>query len=85
MRDGNYFQSRDIVLIERIVKIEKVIEQGIYAPETESGHIVVNNIMASIYTDVDNPIFLYSYRKVGLWPKYENFIFRSIRCLLTGW
>ena len=39
---------------EEVVKIEQVEEMGIYAPLTESGTIIVDNILASCYAHVDN-------------------------------
>ena len=44
---------KDSVSIEPIIKIEHVIDEGIYAPETEDGNIVVNDVVASCYTDID--------------------------------
>uniref|UniRef100_A0A914Q059 Uncharacterized protein n=1 Tax=Panagrolaimus davidi TaxID=227884 RepID=A0A914Q059_9BILA len=42
------------MVLTRISKIETVIEKGIYAPLTDSGDILVNDIFASCYSEIDN-------------------------------
>uniref|UniRef100_A0A914P2U6 Hint domain-containing protein n=1 Tax=Panagrolaimus davidi TaxID=227884 RepID=A0A914P2U6_9BILA len=42
----------------RIYKIEIIHERGIYAPLTDSGQIIVNNIFASCYSEIDNEFLL---------------------------
>ena len=67
---------KDSVSIEPIIKIEYVIDEGIYAPETEDGNIVVNDVVASCYTDIDQDSLFDTLLKV-------NFYVQSIFAILA--
>uniref|UniRef100_A0A914PQM5 Uncharacterized protein n=1 Tax=Panagrolaimus davidi TaxID=227884 RepID=A0A914PQM5_9BILA len=52
--------SKNELIETRISSIEMVQEKGIYAPLTETGTIIVNNIFASCYSNVDAKYLHYS-------------------------
>uniref|UniRef100_A0A914D8R3 Hint domain-containing protein n=1 Tax=Acrobeloides nanus TaxID=290746 RepID=A0A914D8R3_9BILA len=67
-------EEKTSVNVRQIVKIDIITEMGIFAPETENGDIVVNDIIASCYTDIKKESL------VKTIPSVHNFIKR-----ITGW
>lgn len=54
VQPGVKLQEGGDFIESKVVKIDKVIENGIYAPETTTGDIVVNNIVAGCSANSDN-------------------------------
>uniref|UniRef100_A0A914DST0 Hedgehog protein Hint domain-containing protein n=1 Tax=Acrobeloides nanus TaxID=290746 RepID=A0A914DST0_9BILA len=57
-------KGKTSVNVRQIVQIDIITEMGIFAPETENGDIVVNDIIASCYTDVKKESLVKTIRNV---------------------
>ncbi|KAI5723918.1 hypothetical protein M8J76_012723 [Diaphorina citri] len=59
--------------VERVTRLENVIQTGVYAPLTTSGTIVVNNVFASCYAVIDNQFLAHlSFIPVRLYHSLVN-------------
>uniref|UniRef100_A0AC35G261 Hint domain-containing protein n=1 Tax=Panagrolaimus sp. PS1159 TaxID=55785 RepID=A0AC35G261_9BILA len=61
LSDCILFMNDDTKFIPtRISKIEKIQEKGIYAPLTDNGNIIANNIFASCYSEIDDELLQFT-------------------------
>uniref|UniRef100_A0AC35GSL8 Hint domain-containing protein n=1 Tax=Panagrolaimus sp. PS1159 TaxID=55785 RepID=A0AC35GSL8_9BILA len=57
--------QKQLLIRSRITKIEIIKEKGIYAPLTENGNIIVNEIFASCFSDIDNQSILFTFSNIN--------------------
>uniref|UniRef100_A0A914P9E5 Hint domain-containing protein n=1 Tax=Panagrolaimus davidi TaxID=227884 RepID=A0A914P9E5_9BILA len=69
--------SKNELIETRILSIEMVEEKGIYAPLTETGTIIVNDIFASCYSNVDAKHLQFSLPSFTEFVKYISSFFNS--------
>ena len=60
---NNNFNNFNIVC-SKVVRIEKIISEGLYAPFTLSGTIIVDNFLASCFANIPN-VFLLGFTKIS--------------------
>ena len=56
VREGDYLLVKSVsgLVPSRVVSIETVVKQGVYAPMTAQGNVVVDDVLASCYAQIDS-------------------------------
>jgi len=56
VREGDYLLVKSVsgLVPSRVVSIETVVKQGVYAPLTAQGNVVVDDVLASCYAQIDS-------------------------------
>ena len=78
VQEGDFvlvFDIKEGLKPSRVLKIETVVESGVYAPLTSQGNLVVDDVLVSCYALIDSQTIAHlSFAPLRLWYKMLEFV-----------
>ena len=78
VREGDFvlvFDSKDGLKPSRVLKIETIVQTGVYAPLTSQGNLVVDDVLVSCYALIDSQTIAHlSFAPLRWWHSIKAFL-----------